>query len=461
MQKTTLFEPTIESLKGYQCPQWFRDAKFGIYLHWGVYSVVERGEWYPRRMYIEGSPEYEHHVETYGHPSQFGYKDFVPMWTAERFDPVRLVSLFKRAGARYFCPCAVHHDNFDLWNSRHHRWNSVEMGPKQDITGLWREAALEHGLRFGVTTHLARSYSWFNVNKGADSAGPLAGVPYDGNDPHYRDLYHEPHPDTDLRHPLNPPEHWRRAWATRIRDLIDHYRPDHLYFDGALPFQGDDGYRTGMEVLAHYYNQSAAWHGEQQCVMCLKNIPDHGLYVEGIATLDLERRRAEALLAEPWQTDTSIGPWGYDVRRPYRPVGEIVRELVDIVSKNGNMLLNVPPKADGTLDEATERILEDIGRWMDVTGEAIYGTRPWHVYGEGDVRFTHKGNVLYAVALEWPERELRITSLGERGVRAVSLLGSAEPLSWVLDERGLIVQVPLQKPCEHAYAFRIVLTGAK
>jgi alpha-L-fucosidase len=458
MTNAAPFEPTIESLQGYQCPQWFRDAKFGIYVHWGVYSVIERGEWYPRRMYMEGSPEYEHHVETYGHPSQFGYKDFVPMWTAERFDPGRLVDLFERAGARYFCPCAVHHDNFDLWNSRHHRWNSVEMGPKVDVTGLWREAALQHGLRFGVTTHLARSYSWFNVNKGADSEGPLAGVPYDGNDPRYRDFYHEPHPDTDRRHPLNPPEHWRKAWAARIRDLIDHYRPDHLYFDGALPFQGDDGYRTGMEVVAHYYNQSASRNGTQQCVMCLKNVPDHGLYVEGIATLDLERRQAEASLAEPWQTDTSIGPWGYDVRRPYRPVGEIVRELVDIVSKNGNMLLNVPPRADGTLDEATERILEDMGRWMDVNGEAIYGTRPWHVSGEGDLRFTHKGNMLYAVALGWPEGELKIESLGDRRVAAVSLLGSEQPLSWALDERGLILQAPLQKPCEHAYAFRIVLT---
>jgi alpha-L-fucosidase len=192
--------------------------------------------------------------------------------------------------------------------------------------------------------------------------------------------------------------------------------------------------------------------------MCLKNVPDHGLYVEGIATLDLERRQAEASLAEPWQTDTSIGPWGYDVRRPYRPVGEIVRELVDIVSKNGNMLLNVPPRADGTLDEATEQILEDIGQWMDVNGEAIYGTRPWHVHGEGDTRFTHKGNMLYAVALEWPERELRSQSLGDRRVAAVSLLGSEEPLSWALDEGELTIQVPSQKPCEHAYAFRIVLT---
>ena len=456
------FEPTVESLKAYRCPDWFRDAKFGIYLHWGVYSVAERGEWYARRLYMEGTPEYEHHLQTYGHPSQFGYKDFVPMWKAERFDPDRLVGLFKRAGARYFTPCAVHHDNFDLWNSRHHPWNSVRMGPKKDITGMWREAALEHGLRFGVTTHLARSYSWFNVNKGADQSGPFQGTPYDGNDPRYRDFYHEPHSDTDLRHPLNPPEHWRREWARRIVDLIDHYQPDHLYFDGTLPFQGDDRGRTGMEVLAHYYNQSMRWHGgSQECVMCLKNVPDHGFYFEGIATLDIERRRASEILSEPWQTDTSIGPWGYSVWRPYRPVGEIIHELVDIVSKNGNMLLNVPPKADGTLDEETERILLEIGRWMDVNGEAIYGTRPWPISALDDLRFTRKEDVLYVIALAWPGPGQPLTipaaALGERAGTAtgVTLLGHTGVLSWTQQEDGLVVTMPEGVPCEHACALKV------
>ena len=457
------FKPTIESLQAYRCPDWFRDAKFGIYLHWGVYSVVERGEWYARRMYMQGTPEYEHHVQTYGHPSQYGYKEFVPQWKAECFDPDRLVGLFKRAGARYFCPCAVHHDNFDLWNSRHHRWNAVEMGPRQDITGLWREAALRKGLRFGVTTHLARSYSWFNVSKGADHEGPLAGVPYDGADPRYADFYHEPHDDTDLRHPLNPSEAWRKTWAARIIDLVDAYQPDHLYFDGALPFQGDDGYRTGMEVVAHYYNQSVRKYGRQQCVMCLKDVPDHGLYVPGIATLDLERKRAETALPEPWQTDTSIGPWGYNALRPYRSVVEIVHELVDIVSKNGNMLLNVPPKADGTLDQETERILANIGRWLDVNGEAIYGTRPWRVAAEDEVRYTSKGNALYAITLGWPGTSVVLRSLGEAQagdarVQAVSMLGSRETLLWSRDAKGLTIQAPNEKPCPYAYAFKIVLT---
>jgi alpha-L-fucosidase len=462
MNESFQFEPTIESLKSYRCPDWFRDAKFGIYLHWGVYSVAERGEWYGRRMYIEGSPEYEHHVATYGHPSEYGYKEFVPLWKAERFDPERLVGLFKQAGARYFTPCAVHHDNFDLWNSAHNRWNSVNMGPKMDITGLWRRAALDQGLRFGVTTHLARSYSWFNVNKGRDESGPMAGVPYDGNDPAYRDFYHEPHGDTDRRHPENPPESWRREWARRIEDLIDNYTPDFLYFDGALPFRGDDQGRTGMEVVAYYYNQGLRRHGgQQECVMCIKDLSSHGLYVEGVATLDLERKRADHLLSQPWQTDTSIGPWGYDVRREYRPVREMIHELVDIVSKNGNMLLNVPPKADGTLDAETEQILAAIGRWLDVNGEAIYGTRPWDIYGEGDLRFTRNGGTLYVIALEWPGAggELTVPSLGRAtGVASgVSLLGHPGELKWHQDEQGLTVVAPETAPCEYAWAFEIRL----
>ncbi len=457
------FEPTVTSLQNnYKCPEWFRDAKFGIYLHWGVYSVAERAEWYGRQMYIPDDPVYEHHVKTYGHPSEFGYKDFIPMWKAEKFDPDRLVGLFKQAGARYFTPCAVHHDNFDLWNSKHHRWNSVNMGPKKDIIGMWREATLKHGLRFGVTTHLARSYSWFNVNKGADTDGPYKGVPYDGNDPAYREFYFEPHDDTDHRQPINPPEHWRREWALRIKDLIDHYQPDHLYFDGGIPFQGDDAARTGLEVVAHYYNQNARRHGgRQEGVMCIKNCAGHGLYVDGITTLDLECARADDIQQAPWQTDTSIGPWGYLAGAKYRPVREIVHELIDIVSKNGNLLLNVPPKANGTLDKQTEQILSDIGRWMEVNGEAIYGTRPWGRYGEGQLRFTRKDDTLYVIALEWPAagEGLAVPSLGGQAgaskVSDVTLLGCPEPVEWEQNDKELRIAPPAAPPCEHAYSFRV------
>ena len=458
------FEPTAESLKNYRCPEWFRDAKFGIYLHWGVYSVAELAEWYARQMYIEGDGVYEHHCKTYGHPSEFGYKDFIPMWQAENFDPDRLVGLFKQAGAKYFAPCAVHHDNFDLWNSKHHKWNAVNMGPKKDIIGMWRDAALKHGLRFGVTTHLSRSYSWFNVNKGADSGGPFKGVPYDGNDPAYADFYHEKHDDTDLRQPLNPPEHWRREWAARIKDLIDNYEPDHLYFDGAVPFQGDDQTRTGMEVIAYYYNQNAARHGgSQEGVMCIKDIPGHGTYIEGAATLDMEGGHSDVLLEAPWQTDSSIGPWGYVAGAKYQPVSALIHTLVEIVSRNGNLLLNVPPKADGTLDQATEDILAGIGRWMDVNGEAIYCTRPWTKSGEGGLRFTSKGDSVYVIALEWPGagEGLAVPSLGAAAgagkVAGVALLGHRGKLEWEQGADALNVTLPAGPPCDHAYAFKVEL----
>lgn len=440
MSPTQRFQPTIASLLDYQCPEWFRDAKFGIYLHWGVYSVPERGEWYPRQMYMEGHPAYLHHVAHYGHPSTFGFKDLVPLWKAENWDPDGLMTLFKQAGARYFTPCAIHHDNFDLWNSQHNRWNSVNMGPQKDITGIWREAALRHGLRFGATTHLERTWSWFSTNKGADQSGPMQGVPYDGNDPEYQDFYLEPHPDTDLRHPRNAPERWRRHWADRMKDLIDNYHPDFLYFDGRIPFQGDDNGQTGMEVIAHLYNRSTERHdGRQEAVMCIKDLSDHGIYIDGVTTLDLERTRLDEIRQLPWQTDTSIGPWGYHAGAHYRSADLIIHELVDIVSKNGNLLLNVPPKADGTLDEETHEILADIGQWLAINGEAIYGTRPWTTNGRDNLRFTRKPDAIYVILLDWPETNpvLTIPELGFHSgisrISEVTLLGHDAEIRWGQD----------------------------
>jgi len=458
------FQPTPASLLDYTCPEWFRDAKFGIYLHWGVYSVAERGEWYPRNMYIEGHPDYLDHLKRFGHPSKHGYKDFIPQWKAERWDPDALVSLFKEAGARYFTPCAVHHDNFDLWDSKHNRYNSVNLGPKKDITGLWRKATLEQGLRFGVTTHLERTWSWVQTNKGADRSGPDRGVPYDGHDPEYADFYLEASPDADLRHPRNAPERWRSHWATRIKDLIDHYHPDHLYFDGGVPFLGEDNGRTGMEVVAHLYNHSMEIHeGRQEAVMCIKRVPEHGIYVDGITTLDLERTKLDAIRELPWQTDTSIGPWGYRAGATYRSPETVIHELIDIVSKNGNVLLNVPPKADGTLDDETVKILKEIGRWLGVNGEAIYDTRPWVTFGDGTIRFTRKDGVVYAILLEWPQSgRLEMPQLGRKGgvgsIADVSLLGHDGGVRWGQDagDRGVLrVVMPEERPCDHAWALRI------
>jgi alpha-L-fucosidase len=424
-------------------------------------------------MYQEGSLQYQHHCETYGHPSQFGYKDLVPLWKAERFDPEGMVDLFKRAGARYFTPCAIHHDNFDLWNSKHNRWNAANMGPKVDIVGMLRDATLEAGLRWGVTTHLARTWSWFQTNKDHDRTGPYKGVPYDGNDPAYRGFYLAPDPmgDDNLQHPMNPPKAWRDHWAARIKDLIDNYQLDFLYFDGGIPFLGDDRAQTGLDVVAHFYNQNMARHdGNQEGVMCIKMTPSHAYYFEGATTLDYERRRAGRMLLSPWQTDTSVGPWGYFAGREYRPLEEIIHELVDIVSKNGNMLLNVPPKADGSLDEGTIALLEGIGRWLDVNGEAVYGTRPWLRYTwtrfeeERKVCFTTKEDAFYAIALEWPvDGQLRVPVLGldRKGlpVKGIELLGSETELAWVQNEDALTITLPDEKPCQHAWAFKLDMPG--
>ncbi|MHC4475278.1 MAG: alpha-L-fucosidase [Planctomycetota bacterium] len=476
--KAGKFEATWDSLQQYECPQWFRDAKLGIFICWNPYTVPARGDWYARHMYRQGHRQYEYHVEHYDHPSKFGYKDIIALWKGDNFDADKLVALFKRAGAKYIVPMAMHHDNFDLWDSKHQRWNSVNMGPKKDIIGLWRKAALKHGLRFGVTTHLARSYSWFQTSHGADTEGPYKGVPYDGRDPNYRELYHDTHGDTTKRYPLNPSEAWKQTWYDRIKDLVDQHRPDLLYFDGGVPFG-----EVGLKMVAYYYNQNIQWHnGSLEAVMNLKNWPDgsHGEYRDGACVQDLERGLLSDIRQLPWQNDTSIGDWFWTDPPEYRSVDSIIDMLVDIVSKNGNLLMNVPPKSDGTLDDQAIDILNELGRWMDINGEAIYETRPWHRYGEGptttkeghfsdlrarftgqDIRFTTKRGTLYAIVLDWPDvAELTIKSLSTSqdepaAIKSVSLLGHKVSLKWRQDDQGLKLQLPPQKPCDYAFAFKI------
>lgn len=480
------FEPNVESLRQYECPEWFRDAKLGIYVHWGVYSVAERGEWYGRRMYQEDDPVYAHHIKTYGHPSEFGYKDFIPMWKAENFDPDAWLSLFKEVGARYFTPCAVHHDGFDLWNSKHHPYNAVKMGPKKDLIGMMRKATLEHGLRFGVTSHLARSYCWLQTSHGADTKGPKKGVPYDGNLKEYQGFYHETHGDTAMRYPAVSPPEWKQAWKLRMLDLIDNYEPDLVYLDGAMPFLDDKG-QTGFEWLAHYYNAGLKRHGGRQEVVLtykgssMRQEKNKGFYASGIGTRDHERKVPDRLLDEPWQTDDSIGPWGYNTTVPYTSVNQLVDKFVDIVSKNGNLLLNVPPRADGTFDEETIRILKEFGKWNRINGEAIFKTRPWIRFGEGpvikaeerarvspfsarDIRFTQSkdGRRLYAIVLDWPdENVLHIESLSTQEkalgvIQSITMLGYQGNLKWTRDNDGLHINLPATKPGEYAYAVRIL-----
>ena len=460
------FEPTPESLKQYKCPEWFRDAKFGIFICWNAYTVPAIGDWYARHMYDPKTKYYKYHVANYGHPSKVGYKDIIKQWKGENFDADALVTLFKRAGAKYIVPMANHHDNFDLWDSKHHKWNSVNYGPKKDIIGLWEKAIRKQGLRFGVTEHNARAYSWCQTNKGSDNDGPLKGVPYDGNDPKYVDLYLPKSDDTNMKTPLNPPESWRKQWLARTKDLIDRYKPDHMYFDGAIPFAGDDNGKTGMELIAHYYNQNMKWHnGRLEGVMCTKWINEHGILAKGATTIDHEGTCAKRIIAEPWQTDATIGAWFWVRNQRYRSVGRIIYQLVDIVSKNGNLLLNIPPKADGTLDPQAKQLLVDIGKWMDLNGQAIYGTRPWKMFKDGAVRFTSKGTDLYAIAIKWPGagKKLILPSLkaakDNAKVSNVVLLGHDGKLTWKQDDKGLTITMPEKQPCQHAWSFKLSLTA--
>ena len=476
------FKGTRRSLSKYEIPEWFRDAKFGIWAHWGPQSAIEDGDWYARNMYMEGSPQYNYHVQTYGHPSKFGYKDTIPAWKGEAFDPSSLIQLYKKAGAKYFVSMGVHHDNFDMWNSKHQRWNAVNMGPRKDIVGMWRKAASDHGLRFGVTDHLWITYKWFSTSHGCDKKGPYAGIPYDGMNPQCFDLYVD---SDDVYSDLewnesNIPEWWKRHWYMRIKDLVDQYQPDLLYTDGALPFED-----YGLSLVAHHYNLSAIRHaGRTEAVYNSKRLRDAE---EGICVLDRERSVVDKIWPTAWQTDTCIGEWHYKRGTEYKTPKMIIDMLVDIVSRNGNLLLNFPLPASGKLDLDEMTILAEITKWMAVNGSAIHGTRPWKIFGEGpgtaasaqstefneskrkdltaaDVRFTTQGDTLYAFVMGWPEYRAVIhplatnTELRVGKIQNVGLLGFDGKLQWSQDASGVSIIMPQQKTSDYAVVFK--LTGA-
>jgi alpha-L-fucosidase len=471
-QGVPTFAPDLDSLAQYHAPDWFRDAKLGIWACWGPEAVPEMGDWYARNMYIQGHEQYEDHLKRFGHPSKVGYKDMVPLWKGENWDPERLMKLYKLAGAKYFCAIAQHHDNIDCWNSRFHSWNSVKMGPRKDIIGTWGKTAREHGLRFGVTEHLGASWNWFGVSKLADATGPLAGVPYDGANPAYDELYHSGNaqPDWKLWY-RNVPESFQIEWFNRIKDLLDSYQPDLLYSDGSLPFG-----RHGRELLAHFYNSNIQRnHGRLDAVYNCKKADDGGQFADGMCVRDMERGVFDVIRDEPWQTDTCVGDWYYKRDITYKTPTTVIQMLIDIVSKNGNLLLNFPLRADGTLDSEEERILASLADWMSDNGEAIYGTRPWKVYGEGqqgpggamfnegklaysaeDIRFTVKDGILYTFALAWPASgKLLIRSLVGASVHSVSLLHGGDSLSFKNEPTGLSIQLPPQPRGDHAFTLRI------
>lgn len=502
------FLPFWESLKAYRCPDWFRDAKFGIWAHWSPQCVPEQGDWYARNMYIQGQPQYEYHVKTYGHPSQFGYKDICHLWKAEKWDPQNLINLYKRAGAEYLVALATHHDNFDCWNSKHQPWNCVNVGPNRDIVGTWAKIARFNDLRFGVSYHGTPHRVWdefLPVRYKSDSTGPLAGVPYDGlqtmadgkgkwwegMDPQM--LNGKPHAKN------TPCPEFVQQFMLRVQDVVDSYSPDILNFDDGAQFTFDDGGKwvpdlkvwlgipdLAPQIMAYYYNKNMQAHGGRlEGVVDLKEVPEP---VWGTLTRDFEFGMAEGLQEKPWQTEMCIGNWHYNRRlleeHRYQKASSIIPLFVDIVSKNGNLLLSIPLPGHGQPDSDELAFLSELADWHQVNSEAIKGTRPWKIFGEGpsteakktlsysftqlkfessDIRFTMKGDTLYAIALGWPsDGKILVKSLAEnapnhpREIRKVEMLGAKSPVRWRRSPQGLEVQVPDAAPCKYAFSFRIL-----
>jgi len=487
------FQGTRESLRGYQVPAWFRNAKFGIWAHWGPQSAAEAGDWYARNIYMQGSRQNKFHVEHYGHPSKFGYKDLIPTWKGDQFNPDYLMGLYKKAGAMYFMTMGVHHDNFDMWKSKYNRWNAAKMGVQKDVVGLWRKAAEKHQLPFAVSDHLWISYKWFGVSHRSDKDGPLAGVPYDGADPKFADLYHD-YGNPPVIPPVELgwneegiPESWKQHWFLRIKDLIDNYQPDMIYSDGNIQFED-----WGLNLVAHLYNTSAALnHGRSNAVFTSKRREDCEI---GTCVLDVERGVVDGIWKEPFQTDTCVGDWHYNRDITYKTPKRVIDMLVDVVSRNGNLMLNFPLPNSGMLDDRELHILNEITKWMDVNSSSLYGTYPWKIFGSGpgsqaaassasfnegnrkdltfeDVRFTMNRAHLNVFVMGWPEpgapMEKIIPELGAKSpyvtskIESVYILTSGKPyelmeLKWKQDDSALRIQLPQEKPSDYAICFRVV-----
>jgi alpha-L-fucosidase len=490
------FLPTWESLQNYAVPEWYRNAKFGIWAHWGPQCEPEHGDWYGRGMYEEGSDHYKYHVQKYGHPSKFGFKDVIHQWKAEKWDPDHLVALYKRVGAKYFFAMANHHDNLDLWNSKYQSWNSVNVGPQKDLIGGWAKAAKKQGLPFGVSVHASHAWMWFEPAQGSDKSGPLAGVPYDGNitkadgkgawwagmDP--QELYAQNHALSDGYHwdwekgASVPSKAYCDKFLKRTMELIDKYEPELLYFDDTvLPFHGLND--VGLQLAAHHYNQSLKRNkGKLNAVVNGKILNE---MQRKCLVWDIERGQSNVIEPFTWQTDTCIGGWHYDKRvyenKSYKSAQTVIQMLADIVSKNGNLLLNIPVKGNGSIDDQEIAILEEIAAWMKINAECIFDTRPWKIFGEGpattgaaklsgpgfnegknkpftaaDMRFTTKGDTLYAIVFGWPDDgKVTIKSLSDGNVlrpgavNKVELVGGGA-LRFQRNAGALEVTLPENRP---------------
>lgn len=473
--ETVKFKENWESLKNYEIPQWMKDAKFGIFIHWGPNSVAElHTDWYPRWMYSDkghiniqtgeikaGKPHaaYLYHKEKFGDQKDFGYKDLIPMWTMENFNPAEWVSLFKEAGAQYVIPVAEHHDGYALYESSYTRWNATKVGPKYDVFKALADEIKKQGLIFGASSHLAFNYNYYNQQDY-----------FDTGDPQYADLYAPPHQLGD-----SVSQEWLEdVWWPRTKEIIDKYQPDILWFDFYLDRPEFVPYHK--KLAAYYYNSGLA--RDKDVVLQTKNF-NFESYPEGTHMFDLERSKSDKIRNEYWQTDTSIGKnsWYYSKNWIPKSAQELVADLVDIVSKNGCLLLNIGPKKDGTIPEDQKKTLRDMGRWLDVNGEAIYGASHWEVFGEGptktntghlaeskdksyteqDFRFTKKGEALYAITLVPPTSAIEINYLNAKKIKinSIQLLGYEGAISFTQSNEKLIIDKPADAEVEFAWVFKI------
>jgi alpha-L-fucosidase len=502
------YEPTWESLANYEVPEWFRNAKFGIWAHWGPQCQPQRGDWYARGMYIRGDDRYREHLEQYGHPSRFGFKDVIHEWKAERWDPQSLMKLYKAAGAEYFVALANHHDNLDLWESSYQEWNSTRVGPMRNIVDEWHGAARKEGLRFGVSVHASHAWSWYEPAQGSDTEGQLKGVPYDGVltkedgvgcwwdglDP--QELYAQNHRATPMDANMwsvlkywewengypAPSKDYCEKFFNRTIELIGRYKPELVYFDDTvLPLHPVSD--VGLRIAAHYYNN------HPDAVINGKILSD---LQKKAMVWDIERGQTSGIESLPWQTCTCLGDWHYKLsiyeNDEYKNAAFVIQMLIDVVSKNGNLLLSVPLRGDGSPDEKEVAILEDISKWMTVHRECIVGTRPWKICGEGpslmsakpltaqgfnegtaaantaaDLRFICKKDCLYVVALGRPNGKVDVSSMGKSSiycdfsVDSIHLVGSDRKLAFDHTSESLTIEFDPDAGNDTATVFKITV----
>ena len=466
------FRPDWTSLKQYQAPLWYHDAKFGIFIHWGLYSVPAFGsEWYSRNNYDPKFKDFSHHVEAFGPHDKFGYKDLIPLFKAEKFDPKEWAALFRDAGARYVVPVAEHHDGFSMYDSHLSDWTAAKMGPKRDLIGELVSAVRGEGLHLGLSSHRAEHDWFFDTGRRIDS---------DVNDPAYAAFYGPAQirlpgkTDEDLTGDFTPvSQAWLDDWLARSAELVESYHPDLIYFDWWI---AHPTFRNVLpRFLAYYYNEEAARGGAGVVNYKVGAFPD------GAGVLDIERGQQPGIQPDVWQTCTSISnaSWGFVENDTYKSPAALIHLLADVVSKNGNLLLNIGPRADGSIPEPAQVSLRAMGGWLKANGEAIYGTRPWRVFGEGptpvptgsfaegkakpytprDFRFTTKDGALYAIELGWPADGKAVIHSVTQGdhVRAVTLLADGSPVKFTQSRDGLHLELPKGKSGDYAAAYRIDL----